>query len=117
MTAPRAWLPALTLLLVVPSLTVAREGCRAAYRQGELEDHLIMAFEALPEPESATSSHCVFQLDLPGMDVPETGADMGHCRWQGVEGETAFRLHPDQPDHVIVIRGGETQTVLDLCAL
>lgn len=109
---------ALTLTAVLiagPSSVLAQESCRAAFTQWDLEDLLIEAFEALEQPDNAESSHCAFQLDLPGMDVPETGAELGSCRWQGVDGETAFLLDPEHPDEVAVMRGGEEMATLDLC--
>lgn len=104
-------------LLAMPGVVLAEEACRASYSQWDLEDMLIAAFEALDQPEDAQSSHCVFQLDLAGMAVPEAGAEMGHCRWQGVDGETGFVLDAEQPDQVFVTRGGEVLETLDLCDL
>lgn len=101
------------VLMAGPSM--AQDDCRAAFSQWDMEDLLIEAFEALEQPHNAESSHCAFQLDLPGMDVPDTGANLGSCRWQGVESETAFRLDPAQPDRVIVMRDGEEMATLDLC--
>ncbi|MGI3183806.1 hypothetical protein [Nioella aestuarii] len=112
----RAMVQILTVaLLTVPGTALAQDDCRASYSQWDLEDMLIEAFEALEQPDNARSSHCVFHLDLPEMDVPDTGAEMGYCRWQGVDEETEFHLDPEQPDQVAVMRGGEALSVLDLC--
>ena len=109
---------ALTLtaaLIAAPSLALVQDDCRSGFSQRDLEDLLIEAFEAAERPDNAVSSHCVFQIDLPGMDVPETGAELGSCRWQGVDGETAFLLDPEHPDRVTVMRGGEEMATLNLC--
>ncbi len=102
-------------LIAAPAVALAQDDCRSGFSQWDLEDLLIEAFEALEQPDNAESSHCAFQLDLPGMDVPETGAELGSCRWQGVDGETAFLLAPEHPDEVAVMRGGEEMAMLDLC--
>ena len=103
-------------LLAMPGVALAQdEECRAGYTQWDLEDMLIAAFEAQEQPEDAQSSHCAFQLDLPGMAVPETGVEIGSCRWQGVDSETTFLISPDEPDQVSVMRGGEVLETLDLC--
>ena len=109
---------ALTLTAVLiagPSSVLAQESCRAAFTQWDLEDLLIEAFEALGQPDDAESSHCAFQLDLPGMTVPDTGAELGSCRWQGVDDETDFVITADAPDLVSVLRRGEVLALLDLC--
>jgi len=103
---------ALTLLA---SEAWAEEDCRAGFAQWDLEDLLIEAFEALGQPDDAESSHCAFQLDLPGMTVPDTGAELGSCRWQGVDDETDFVITADAPDLVSVLRRGEVLALLDLC--
>lgn len=102
-------------LLVLPSFAAASEDCRSTYLQRELEDLLIEAFETLPDAENNRSSHCVFQIDMPGMDVPAAGAELGHCRWQGVDGETEFHLDPEHPDQVAVIHGDEEVLTVNLC--
>ena len=106
---------AVALMIVLPDIAGASEPCRAAYAQWDLEDLLVIAFEALPQPEVAGSSHCAFHLDLAGMDLPDTGAELGRCRWQGTDGETMFFMGPDQPDRVSVIRNAETLATVDLC--
>ncbi len=106
---------AMALTVTLPTLAGATEDCRATYAQWDLEDMLVAAFEALPQPEAARSSYCAFQLDLAGMDLPETGAELGSCRWQGEDSETLFFLDPDQPDRVSVTRNAEEVATVDLC--
>jgi hypothetical protein len=49
------------------------------------------------------------------MTVPDTGAELGSCRWQGVDDETDFVITADAPDLVSVLRRGEVLALLDLC--